>query len=421
MFKILRIVFFLLLPITINAQEEVFMDWSFSDQIHGVKLHRPEWNLSAPIITLKSGEKLILHFDLLGNSAETYYYTFIHCDKEWKQSDIYPSDYLEGFAENQIEDYNMSFNTTTNYIHYSLSFPNRDISFRYSGNYIVKVFPFGDPDNPVLTRRFMVSENQVSIEAAPQRPKSAAEYSSGQQVDFTVNYPGLQISDPYRTIYATVLQNERWDNALTLLKPDFIGNNQLVFNDITGKLTFKGSNEFRYFDIKSLRYQTEKVRAVVHESGSYHVYLMHSENRSGKQYFYHQDFNGKYFTAIQEGRDFEIEADYVYVYFTIPSDFPVKDGEVYVYGALSDWNCNNSNRMTYNKLTSAYECTMLLKQGWYNYIYAVTDKNGKLLIEQPFESNHFETENDYLILVYLSEPMNRYDRLIGTKVTNTLN
>lgn len=402
-----------------TAQEKYLSDQCFSDQIKGVKLHRTEWNLSYPIITLNSDEKLILHFDLLGNNTETYYYTFIHCDKEWRQSDIFPSDYLDGFAENQIEDYNMSFNTTTNYIHYSLTLPNRNVSFRYSGNYIVKVYPIGEPDTPILTKRFMISENQVSINADPQRPKNVRDYSSGQQLDFTVDYPGMQLSDPYRTIYASVLQNGRWDNAKTLLKPNFIGNKQLVFNDLSGKLIFEAGNEFRYFDIKSLRYQTEFVRAVEHESGKYHVYLMHSDNRSGAQYFYHKDFNGKFFTAVQEGRDYEVEADYVYVYFTLPSDYPI-NGNVYIYGALSDWNMTDNNRMSYNQDSKSYECTMLLKQGWYNYIFAVADKQGKLLANQPFENNHFETENDYLVLIYLSEPMDRYDRLLGSKVCNTL-
>jgi len=418
--KLLILIFFLSSGICLTlAQEEFLDDKCFSDKVRGIKLHRAEWNLSYPIVSMNSDEKLILHFDLLGNNTETYYYTFIHCDKEWRQSDIYPADYLEGFAENQIEDYQMSFNTTTNYIHYSLTFPNRDINFRYSGNYIVKIYPMGEPDNPVLTKRFMISENQVSILADPQRPKNTRDYSSGQQVDFTVDYPGIQIRDPYRTIFASVLQNGRWDNAKTLLKPDFIGDNQLVFNDLSGKLIFDAGHEFRYFDIKSLRYQTEFVRSVEHQSGKYHVYLMHSDDRSDNQYFYHQDFNGKYFTAIQEGRDHEVEADYVYVYFTLPSDSPVK-GDVYIYGSLSNWGLNDNNKMSYNQATQQYECSMLLKQGWYNYVFAVADKQGKLLADQPFESNHFETENDYLVLVYLSEPMDRYDRLIGTKVVNTL-
>ena len=96
---------------------------------------------------------------------ETYYYTFIHCDKDWKVSDIYPADYLEGFYENQVEDYEMSFNTTVNYIHYSaFLFQTRMSRFKFSGNYIVKgLSDSGYPDNPVLTKRFMISRESLRI------------------------------------------------------------------------------------------------------------------------------------------------------------------------------------------------------------------------------------------------------------------
>ena len=90
----------------------LFTDHVFSNKIKTVQLYKEGWNLSYPIIRSDSDEKLILHFDLLGDKTETYYYTFIHCDKDWRKSDIFPNDYLEGFPENQIEEYKTSFNTT---------------------------------------------------------------------------------------------------------------------------------------------------------------------------------------------------------------------------------------------------------------------------------------------------------------------
>lgn len=386
-----------------------------------VKLYREGWNLSYPIIGLGSDENLLLQFDKAGERVETYYYTFIHCDKDWNESDLFTTDYLDGFAENQIEDYQMSFNTTVNYIHYSLSFPNSYVNFNYSGNYIIRVFPVGEPDNPVIIKRFMVSESSVTINPEPQRSKLTIGYATHQQIDFTVNHPGLRIDDPYRTVSASVLQNGRWDNARQNLRPDFIRDNQLVYNDLSGKTLFPGGDEFRYFDIKSLRYQTEKVRSVEFFEGMYHVYLLPSENRWSGEYFYWQDFNGKYYTAFQEGTDPETEADYVSVYFTLPSRFPVSKGDVYVFGALSNWSTGEMNRMQYNQDEHRYELTMLLKQGWYNYIYKIADNKGRIIEEEGFENNHYETENDYLILIYLHEPTTRYDRLIGNRIINTLN
>ena len=36
-----------------------------------------------------------------------------------------------------------------------------------------------------------------------------------------------------------------------------------------------------------------------------------------------------------------------------------------------------------------------------------------------FEGDHYETENDYLILTYFRDPRERYDRLTGVTVANT--
>ncbi|MGM0666230.1 MAG: DUF5103 domain-containing protein [Bacteroidota bacterium] len=389
-------------------------------EIKSVRLHREEWNLSYPIIRLDSDEKLMLHFDLLGESIETYYYSFIHCDKDWNPSRVSQPEYIDGFTENQLRDYDMSFNTTVNYTHYSLSFPNDEVAFKLSGNYIIKVYPFGKPDSPVITKRFMVSEGAAAITATSMRSKLSGYYLSGQQIDFRVSHASLSLQDPYRTVFSTVLQNGRWDNARKNLKPDFTGNYSLEYNGLSDLNIFPGGSEYRYFDIKSLRYQSEYISSIENLFGYYHVRLRESENRAARQYFYWPDFNGKYYIAHQEGIDPQIDADYVYVYFTLPSNFPVDD-DVYVFGELSGWEFNDSNKMHYNYEQQAYELRLLLKQGWYNYMYAIKNESLSESVFNRFEGDHYETENDYIILSYYRDPNERYDRLIGHHIINTLN
>lgn len=389
-------------------------------EIKSVRLHREEWNLSYPIIRLDSDEKLVLHFDLLGEDIETYYYSFIHCDKDWKPSRVSESEYIDGFTENQLGDYDMSFNTTVNYIHYSLSFPNDEVAFKLSGNYIIKVYPFGEPESPVIMKRFMVSEAAAAISATSLRSKLSGHYLSGQQIDFTVNHASLSLQDPYRTVFSTVLQNGRWDNARKNLKPDFTGNYSLDYNGLSDLNIFPGGSEYRYFDIKSLRYQSEYIKSIENLYGYYHVRLRESDNRAARQYFYRPDFNGKYYIAHQEGIDPHTDADYVYVYFTLPSNFPL-DNDVYVFGELSGWDFNDKNRMHYKHEEQVYELRLLLKQGWYNYMYAIKNESLSESVFNSFEGDHYETENDYIILSYYRDPNERYDRLIGHLIINTLN
>jgi hypothetical protein len=398
-----------------------FTNHIFDQKIKTVQIYKEGWNLSYPIIKLNSTEKLILNFDLMGDDPESYYYTFIHCDKDWNNSDIFPNDYLDGDVENPIEDYGSSFNTTVSYVHYRLSFPNDRVTLTKSGNYIIRIYASGKQDEPSITQRFIITEDAAKINITAHRPMMTKENNSSQQIDFTISTAGLGIPDPYRNTFAFILQNGRWDNLKKNLKPDFYGDNELKYNSLSDKNIFKGGNEFRYFDIKSIRYQTEYVKSIDYAAPNYNVFLYPSENREFKPYFYWKDFNGKYFIAFQEGKKPDIESDYVYVYFTLPSDQIVTGGNIYVSGALNNWLYDKNNLMTYNTGKKQYECTMLLKQGWYNYEIVYLKNGSSNGTATMFEGSHYETENDYVVLVYYRNPRDRYDRVIGTGIANTLN
>jgi hypothetical protein len=399
----------------------LFSNHVFNEKIKTVQLYKDGWNLSYPVMKLNSSEKLILNFDLLGDNIENFYYTFIHCDKDWNRSDIFTTDYLEGFAENPIEDYKSSFNTTVHYVHYRVSFPNDRVKISLSGNYILMVYPMNEPENPALTRRFLVTEDMADINISAHRPRMTTDFNTGQQIDFNVSFRNIRINDPYRDVFAFILQNGRWNNAKKNLKPEFFSSNELKYSPLSNLNVFQGGNEFRYFDIRSIRYQSQYVRKIDYLMGNYHVYLAPSENREFRPYFYWEDFNGKYYIAVQEEKNPDTDADYLYVYFNLPSRQYIEGGRMYVSGALNDWKFNSDNVMTYNRDAGAYECIMLLKQGWYNYEYVFRPDGSAETAASRFEGSHYETENDYTVLVYYRNPRERYDRLLGSQTVNTLN
>ncbi len=210
------------------------------------------------------------------------------------------------------------------------------------------IFPSGEPENPVLTQRFIVSENLVGITVEAHRPGMTAYYNENQQIDFTVDYSGIKINDPYQDVFASILQNGRWNNAKRNIKPEFYGNNKLKYSALSDKNIFAGGNEFRYFDIRSIRYQSEYVKKIDFITSNYHVLLTPSENREYKPYFYQKDLNGKYLIAVQEGQNADTDADYLYVYFTLSAKEPLSGGKVYVGGAFNNWEFGAGNHMTYN-------------------------------------------------------------------------
>ena len=66
--------------------------------------------------------------------------------------------------------------------------------------------------------------------------------------------------------------------------------------------------------------------------------------------------------------------------------------------------------MTYNASTGFYETSILLKQGFYNYMYFVKSPN---LPYYYFEGSHQETQNRYEIFVYFREQGKIFDRIVG--------
>ncbi len=394
------------------AQISVELDEQIIDtDISTVMLRKEGWELSYPIIKLDSDEKLELQFDLLANNMETYYYTFTHCDKDWVESDLTTFDYIDGFPDNDIEDVSVSFNTTVPYYHYSLIFPNEDINFRISGNYLLKVYT-DNPDKPALTRRFIIVESITGIAASVNPPMMTLGDEKGQQVNFTVNITGRNILDPGRNVFATILQNGRWGNAKQNIKPNTLSDKQLIYNSLLKNNIFNGGNEFRSFDIRDIHYKGENIRDIVFYSPNYNMYLNESADREAKPYFEEPDFNGEYFIAVEGGNTAHIEADYIYVHFTFPYRNPSDGSKVYIFGGLSDWKTNDRFMMEYDDNKGVYTKSLLLKQGWYNFEYVMMDSQGKT-DEEKFEGSHYETENEYIIIIYYRNPRERYDRIIG--------
>ena len=402
-----------------GTDDGVIWDKVYNESIKTVQFHRKGWELTYPVIRLSGEDQVCLSFDELSNEVNDYSYTLIHCDASWQPTPIPEEEYIDGFQINQIQDYAMSFNTYFNYIHYTLLLPNEDVRFKASGNYILKIFQDYNEDNVVMTKRFAVAESVVSIKAEVKRPVIQPLMDTGHEVSFSILCGSLPVLDPYSEIQVAVCQNNRWNLAITDLKPLFYREGVLEYTDQSKNL-FPGGNEYRYFDMKSLRYQTEFIKNIEFVHPYYHVELFPDKPRSGKVYFYNEDINGRYFIDIQESKNKDTDADYVYVHFTLPYDAPLDNGQVYVFGALTNWEVGNSNMMEYNFEKKAYELTMLLKQGYYNYEYIFVTDGSSVLDAFFFEGSHYEAENDYVIYAYYRTTNSRYDRLVGYQIINSV-
>lgn len=420
---LIALLFFTLLSYNCRASDksdeiQKYNDSIYNENIKTVQLYRKGWEMSYPIIELNSNDKLELSFDELGDKQKNYSYSLLHCDAEWEPSDISEAEYMEGFNSIPINDFAYSFNTTYSYIHYSVAFPDEDTKLLLSGNYIIKVYESSDPDKVILTKRFFVTEQKVDIRATV---KPAVDYKipeGGQEIEFKIQNGSFPVMDPARQLKIFIIQNENWHKIIKASRPLFIKPGELDYS-YDGKFVFGGGNEFRQFDIANLKYQTENVALIDFRKPYYHVILKEDKPLIYKPYFYHKDLNGKYFITKEGARNKDVEADYVYVRFRLLVDEPYTGYQVYVFGGLTNWNISEDFEMKYNPTDKLYELETLLKQGSYNYTYALENTDGTI-DTYTFEGDHEETENNYRFFVYYTDMNDRYDRLICTKAVNSL-
>ncbi|NQY08742.1 MAG: DUF5103 domain-containing protein [Flavobacteriales bacterium] len=386
----------------------------YKDSINTIQLAPRGNQFGFPIINLNTDDRLMLSFDYLSDEPKIYNYQLVHCDSKWNPSGISSMEYIDGFENGDITDYEFSFNTIQEYIHYSLQFPSLNMKIVVSGNYIIKVFEDYNPDNVVFTMRFLVVDNKIAIAPKLKRATQILQREYKQEIDFRLDRGSYRIDDPFQDLKIVILQNGRWDNAIRGLQPTFINDKELIY-DYDEENVFIGGNEFRFFDMKSFRYRTQHVKENLFDTIN-HVILNRDIKRTFGTYSSTPDINGKYLIKVQEGTDNNIHPDYAWVNFSLAYDEPIADGNLYVFGELSNWNYDSKYRLEYNIATKAYEKSIFLKQGYYNYAYMFL-KDGETAGDMGFiEGTHFVTNNEYMILIYHRTLSDDYDKLIGYKI-----
>jgi hypothetical protein len=249
----------------------------------------------------------------------------------------------------------------------------------------------------------MVSSTQVSLR------------ESNQKINFTVNHPQLNIQNPYVDVKAMVLQNGRFDNMQWADRPTFVRQQQLVYNDLR-LFDFAGGNEFRRFDIRSLRFQTERVGQITRDSVNT-VHLLPDANWNRPTYTFNYDENGAFFIRSQEGRTNTTDADYAHILLQLVAESPPPSGQAYVVGKFNDFQLREENRMIYNDARKRFYGGMFVKQGVYDYQYVWVDNN--FIDPTAFEGSFFQTNNTYQIFFYFRKPGARWEDLVGyTEIKN---
>jgi hypothetical protein len=368
-----------------------------------------------PIIRL--GEALFLSFDDLNGNEADYYYQITHHDFDWALSDLTKGEYMNGFDDVRIYNYENSYNTLQSYSHYTLKIPNRDTrKLTKSGNYMISIFD--DNREIVFSRKFMIVENIVSVPTFIKRARDIKIIKTKQVVQFVIDSPNLQITNPDETIKTLILQNSNLNNPITNLKPQYTIGSQLIYR-YDKEASFDGGNEFLYFDNKDIRAGTSSIRRI-DLTDIYNNFLYTNGARFNRPYTYNPDINGNYqVRVLNANTNIAIEADYARVYFTLQYFEEIADKEIHVYGNFNNWTIDGSTYMEYDSFSDTYINNRLFKQGFYNYKFVLVNRDGTI-DEGAISGNFWQTENEYTVLVYFRDLGARYDRIIGMGKANSI-
>ncbi|MDR1780451.1 MAG: DUF5103 domain-containing protein [Tannerella sp.] len=391
--------------------QEMFKTEIFSPVVKSLQARVEGEQMSLPFIELGGDKALEISFDALNHREGRYAYSIIHCNADWTKSVLTPLEYMDGFDGLPIDDYAQAMTTTTQYYNYRLYLPNENISFKVSGNYIVKVYDEDAPDKVAFTARFFVCEPLVGIQAAVRSNTDISFNAGHQQISFTLDCRNQQINFPQTELKINVLQNNRTDNMVAGIQPSLIGNRKLTYDHIR-ELIFEAGNEYRRIEFLTHRYNGLGIDKIQYFNPYYHADVIPEKSRSAISYLYDEDQDGRYFINCSGCNEPDTEADYYVVHFTYASE-RLAGGRLYLLGDFLQNRFNSQSEMEYNADTQQYEKALLMKQGYYNYQYVFVPNGSTRGTLQVAEGNHYETENEYTIVAYYRPPGARYDRIIG--------
>lgn len=367
-----------------------------------------DW-LSPPVMTLGSDDVLNIAFDELSHEYHRFTYHIEHCEADWSPStELFESDYLSGFNDNPIEDYQNSINTTVLYTHYSMQVPNERCRLKMSGNYRLTIL---DEDGDKAAEvRFMVVEPLMNVSLECLTNTDIDINKSHQQISMGVSFGPLRVTNHSEQVHVVVSQNDRDDNIKTGMKPAIITARGLEWRHCRD-LIFPAGNEYHKYEILDVSHPTMGIERIVWDGNDYNVYPFASGMRAN--YLYDPDANGSFYIRNSDNIENDIISEYVYVHYCLLSP-PVADACMVIDGRWTSDDNIGTYTMQYDEEAGAYRAAVMQKQGYYSYQYLLRKEDGTTAIP-PTEGCFYQTENRYQAYVYYKGQGERTWRLVGYK------
>lgn len=368
-----------------------------------------EWT-GMPVMELGSGDRLWVSFDEMSHNYHRFVCHLEPCNPDWSPVEgLFESDWLSGFNDLPIEDYENSRGTVIDYTHYQYVLPNDKQRLKMSGNYRLHILDDEGGDE-VAVAEFRVVEPLMKVGLSATANTDRGLNDTYQQVEMTVNYNGVMVSNPEEQLQTVVMQNGQEYNMVCNPKPTYITPKGLQWTH-QRQLIFEGSNEFHKFEMLDESHTTMGLDHIEwsEEEQLYHAYPFDCTPRP--HYVYDEDANGAFYIRNSDNFENDITSEYILVHYTLGPMEPHHDGDVMVNG---QWTVEQPDNylMEYDEATRCYHAAILQKMGYYNYQMLLREPQGATRL-LPEEGSFFQTENQYQAFVYYRQTGGRTWRLVG--------
>lgn len=350
--------------------------------------------LSPCVMRLHFSDHLYVSFDELSHDYHRYVYRLHHCEPDWSESEeLLESDWLEGFNNVVIDDFERSINTTVPYTHYRFTLPNDQCRPTMSGNYRIDIID-DDTQEIVASVEFMVTEQSMILSLNASSNTDRDTNVSHQQVTFGLRYGDHLVTNPDEQIQTLVMQNSREDNCVWNAEPSSVNHLGMEWRH-RKELIFDAGNEYRKFEVLDPSHPTMGIDRIRWDGEYYQVFPFLSEPRPN--YIYDEDADGSFIIRNSNDRENDTTCDYVWVNYRLKAP-ELKEGQIVIDGR---WTTEEPETyvMTYDPEQRLYTAKILQKQGYYSYQYLWVTADGETR-PLPSEGNFFQTENRYQAFVY---------------------
>src|SRR5690606_13806867 len=374
--------------------------------VRSIQLYRGEEH-QLPILSLRTNDRLTLEFDILVEDGRPLSAYFYHADRIWRR-DLTPSQYLESYQHDNILDYQISTGTQVPYVHYTYRFPNENIEFLISGNYIIRVTEQGDEEAILFERAFFVTEQATALDLVTDRVLVGGYgFPFIQPIAEFVPAPGTEggVFD-YNVCFA---RNGRFDLARCSDRPSMM-NAPLMQFYLEPETSFEPEAAPYFLDLANLRASNQIVSADFTTS-PFRVELEPDYAAFGGSGLAQALDGQPIISSVLPIGDGDVRGEYVQTRFVfVPPNERRLAGDVLVTGSFNGWRYDPANRLEWVPDNRRYEGEILLKQGHYEYRYVSRDRRA---LQQAMP----QASSQLLAFVYYDDPSLQTDRLLAVKQT----